>query len=135
MKVGCWYETEEVSPKRCSTRERAKQERDAVIYRAKNIRYYCDIAEASEFGKLMWGQGCREQADWARELIFVCDGATWIWKLVEQYYPQAVQIVDWYHAEERLERVAQETLFPIARCARLSSRRLNPVYGKGKWQK
>ena len=111
-----------------------KQERDAVIYRAKNIRYYCDIAEASEFGKLMWGQGCREQADWARELIFVCDGATWIWKLVEQYYPQAVQIVDWYHAEERLERVAQEAS-PIARCARLGSRRLNPVYGKGKWQK
>lgn len=107
LKVGCWYETEEVSPKRCTPREQTKQEREAVVYRAKNIRYYCDMAEASEFGKLLWGQGCREQADLARELIFVCDGATWIWKLVEQYYPQAVQIVDWYHAEERLERVAQ----------------------------
>jgi len=111
LKVGCWYETEAVSPKRCTGRERPKQEREAVIYRAKNIRYYCDIAEASEFGKLMWGQGCREQADVARELIFVCDGATWIWKLVEQYYPHAVQIVDWFHAEERLERVAQDA-FP-----------------------
>lgn len=111
LKVGCWYETEGVSPKRCTPRERTKQEREAVVYRAKNIRYYCDIAEASEFGKLMWGQGCREQADLARELIFVCDGATWIWKLVEQYYPHAVQIVDWYHAEERLERVAQDA-FP-----------------------
>ena len=108
LKVGCWYETEVVAPKRCSTRERTKQQCDAVVYRAKNIHYYCDITEASEFGKLMWGQGCREQADRARELIFVCDGATWIWKLVEQYYPQAVQIVDWYHAEEHLERVAQE---------------------------
>ena len=108
LKVGCWYETEEVAPKRCTPREQVKQEREARVYRAKNIRYYCDIAEASAFGQLMWGQGCREQAELAHELIFVCDGATWIWKLVEQYYPQAVQIVDWYHAEERLERVAQE---------------------------
>lgn len=108
LKVGCWYEAEAVAPKRCTPREKTKQQREAVVYRAKNIHYYCDITEASEFGKLMWGQGCHEQADRARELIFVCDGATWIWKLVEQYYPQATQIVDWYHAEEHLERVAQE---------------------------
>ena len=27
--------------------------------------------------------------------------------MIERYYPQARQIVDWYHAQERLERVAQ----------------------------
>jgi hypothetical protein len=50
------------------------------------------------------------QADRAEELVFVCDGAAWIWKLIEHYFPQAVQIVDWYHACQYLYPVA-EALF------------------------
>ena len=63
---------------------------------------------------MLWGQGCREPADLAPELIFVCDGPTWIWNLVEQYYPQAVQIVDGDHPQERLEPVAQAALAQAA---------------------
>jgi hypothetical protein len=33
------------------------------------------------------------------------DGAEWIWNLVEQYFPGAVQIVDLYHA--LVERLLQ----------------------------
>ena len=47
-------------------------------------------------------------ADCARILVFVCDGAVWIWNLIAYYYPNAVQIVDWYHAEDRLKRIAEE---------------------------
>ena len=48
-------------------------------------------------------------------MVFVCDGARWIWNLVDTYFPNALQIVDWYHAEERLERLADEAgLFLIA---------------------
>ena len=78
-----------------------------MVYRAKNIRYYCDIAEAQQFGGLLWATGVEAQADLAQELVFVCDGAAWIWNLIERYYPQAVQIVDWYHAADRLKCVAQ----------------------------
>ena len=35
-------------------------------------------------------------------MIFLGDGAEWIWNLVRDYYPEAVQIVDWFHAAERL---------------------------------
>ena len=41
-----------------------------------------------------------------RELVFVFDGAAWIWNLITTHYPKAVQIVDWYHAADRLHRVA-----------------------------
>lgn len=34
-------------------------------------------------------------------------GAAWIWNLIDHYYPQAMQIVDWYHAEGYLKRVAE----------------------------
>jgi hypothetical protein len=36
----------------------------------------------------------------------VCDGATWIWNQIATHYPKALQIVDWYHAADRLSRVA-----------------------------
>jgi len=113
MKVGCWYEAEPVPPVQRSTRQRDKFEREQAVFRAKNMRYYCDIQEADEFGQLMWGTGCTMKADLVPELVFVCDGAVWIWNLVKLHYPHAVQIVDWYHAADRLKRVAQAA-FPDA---------------------
>lgn len=108
MKVLCWYEVESVSPAQRSTRQRQKVTREQPALRAKNMRYFCDIIEADGFGKLLWASGCTLNADLSPELVFLGDGAVWIWNLVNQYYPDAVQIVDWYHAEEHLEIVAAE---------------------------
>jgi hypothetical protein len=107
LKVGCWYEAEPVPPSQRSTRQRAVTEREQLSQRATNIRYYCDITEAPTFGELMWATGCAAQADLTPELIFICDGAVWIWNLIMTHYPHAIQIVDWYHAADRLSRVAQ----------------------------
>lgn len=112
LKIGCWYEAEPVPAAYCSSRQRDKAARAQPVLRAKKMRYYCDIAEAEAFGKLMWGTGCAVQADLVPELVFVCDGALWIWLLIARYYPQALQIVDWYHAADRLKRVAQAA-FPL----------------------
>jgi len=106
MKVGCWFETETVPPAQRSKRQRHKVQRQQIPLRAKNMRYFCGISEAEDFGKLLWATGCTVQADLTPELIFLGDGAAWIWNLVAKYYPYAIQIVDWYHAEEYLEGVA-----------------------------
>lgn len=106
MKVLCWYEVENVSPTQRSTRQQQKALREDVVLRAKNMRYFCDITEADHFGKLLWATGCTVNADLSPELVFLGDGAAWIWNLVTHYYAHAVQIVDWYHAEEHLEGVA-----------------------------
>jgi len=108
MKIVCWYEGELVPGGQRSVRQKDKAQREGTVFRAKNKRYSCDIAEAEQFGKLLWASGCSVYADWVQELVFVCDGATWIWKLVSHYYPKAIQIVDWYHAEGRLKRIAEE---------------------------
>lgn len=92
LKVLNWYE---VSPVYGQEEKRAQE-----------ISYHCDIAKAQEFGKLLWATGVRRFADKAKELIFVCDGAAWIWNLVSHYYPKAIQIVDWYHATEYLSPIA-----------------------------
>ena len=105
MKVGAWFEVETVPKERIRAYRRAKVGSTEAL-RAKNIGYYCDIQTAKEFGSLVWATGCQRKADLAKELVFVADGAAWIWKLVDFYFPDAVQIVDWYHAEEYLEKVA-----------------------------
>ena len=107
MKVLCWYEVDPVPTTQRKARHRKKVEREQPALRAKNMRYFCDIQAAEEFGKLLWATGLRLNADLSPELIFLGDGALWIWNLVEQYYPQAVQILDWFHAEEHLELLAE----------------------------
>ena len=106
MKVGCWYQAEPVPPIQRSGRQRQKADRDGTVFRTKDHRYFCDICHVDEFGKLVWANGCQVKADLVSELVFVCDGAVWIWDLITHYYPNAKQIVDWFHAEEHLEKLA-----------------------------
>jgi len=75
--------------------------------KAQEISYHSEIAPAQVFGRLLWATGVRRLADKAKELIFVCDGAAWIWKLVSHYFPDAIQIVDWYHACAYLTPIAE----------------------------
>jgi len=108
LKAGCWYEGEMVPQRQRSVRQKGKAQREGVVLRAKNQQYFCDIERAEEFGKLLWATGCAVGADRARILVFICDGAVWIWNLIDHYFPNAIQIVDWYHAADRLKRIAEE---------------------------
>ena len=40
-------------------------------------------------------------------LVFICDGAKWIWKWIEEYYPNSTQILDLYHCKEHLYAFAK----------------------------
>ena len=108
LKAGCWYEAETVPNRQRSVRQKDKAQREGIVLRAKNQQYFCDIEQAEEFGKLLWATGCAVGADRAHILVFICDGAVWIWNLIVHYFPNAIQIVDWYHAVDRLKRIAAE---------------------------
>jgi hypothetical protein len=43
----------------------------------------------------------------AVRLCVVCDGAEWIWKHVQALFPNARQVLDYYHCAEYLHRVAK----------------------------
>lgn len=75
--------------------------------RAANITYYTDWQPAAEFSLLTWATGFQRLADQADEVVFVADGADWIWRIVAEHFPRAVQIVDWYHAFSYVRAVAQ----------------------------
>ena len=75
--------------------------------RAYDIHYYADTGSVDTFSPLMWARGFERGADQAQQLVFVADGAAWIWRLVQAHFPKAIQIVDWYHACAYLVKVAQ----------------------------
>jgi hypothetical protein len=101
LKCGCWYEVELKG-------HRAPHDvGDTGSLHAQQISYYCDVADAASFRELVWTTGYRRCADRASEIVFVSDGAAWIWKTVEHHFPQATQIVDWYHAAQYLSAIAK----------------------------
>ena len=73
--------------------------KDAI---AGDIRYTGGFHKAEYFGKKLYVLAARRGLRTAYEIVFIGDGAQWIWKLARYHFPEAVQIVDWYHAEERL---------------------------------
>ena len=97
LKVGAWFTTTAKPPQ--------KPDEDWKI-EADNTTYYCDVLEAKDFGHLLWATGCQRQAQLAEELVFLGDGAEWLGNLVKEHYPEAVQIVDWFHATEYIAPVA-----------------------------
>jgi hypothetical protein len=105
LKVGTWYEVTPVSRRQWPSRFRQRVgELEAL--KAHQISYFCDISEPDAFSDLLWATGCQRRADQAQEVVFVADGAKWIWKVVERNFPKAVQIVDWYHAVSYLSPIA-----------------------------
>jgi len=92
MKAGAWWTT--------------RTRRDGSLA-AQDIHYYVDLQPAEQFSDLVWATGFAHLADQAQELVFVADGADWIWRIVDRLYPQAIQIVDWYHACQYIAPVAQ----------------------------
>jgi hypothetical protein len=105
LKIGAWFEAKGQPPSTPDGQWRIQ---------AHHISYFTDIAPAETFGQLVWATGVQRDAQRAHELIFLGDGAKWIWDLVSQHFPQAVQIVDWFHACEYLMPVAKAA-FPDAR--------------------
>ena len=68
--------------------------------------------DPKEFGKLLWASGIQKDVDLYEEQVFIGDAAKWIWKMVDLYYPNATQILDWYHASQYIYRLA-EAVFDI----------------------
>jgi hypothetical protein len=106
LKNIAWYRVEPVRSYQ-KRRHHASSVGEQPGLQAQDITYYCDIQSAEQFNELFWATACQRKADLYEELVFVCDGAVWIWKLIERHFPDAVQIVDWYHASEYLPAVAE----------------------------
>jgi len=79
--------------------------------RAQHIAYTAVIGPPEQLGPGLWATAVRQGVPRARDSVVVADGAEWIWHLVRDYFPDSVQILDWYHACEHLAQAGQ-ALYP-----------------------
>jgi hypothetical protein len=70
-------------------------------------RYVGHLEEAEDFGERLWRLADASGIEKAKTVIVVGDGAPWIWNLADFHFPQAVQIVDFFHALEKLSELAR----------------------------
>ena len=105
FKALAWYNVEEISSY-TKRRHHSSVVGEQNNLQAENIIYHCDKLKPKEFGKLFWATGCHHQVDFYEERVFIGDGAKWIWDMIELYYPDATQILDWYHASQYLYKIA-----------------------------
>jgi len=106
FKVLAWYNVEEISSY-TKRRHHGSVVGEQSNLQAEKITYHCDKLKPKEFGELFWATGCQRQVDFYEERVFIGDGAKWIWDMVEYYYPDATQILDWYHASQYLYKIAE----------------------------
>ncbi len=79
--------------------------------RTESIRYVAGRQNAAAFGKKLYAlalqSGIYQKDINTQEIVFIGDGAAWIWNLCKEYFPNAVQIVDYPHAVSHLYDVAK----------------------------
>jgi hypothetical protein len=70
------------------------------------VSYVAGLWPAATFGVRLYAEAVMRGLEQATEVVLLGDGAAWIWKLAEEHFPDAIQILDFHHAQEHLWSVA-----------------------------
>ena len=64
--------------------------------------YVATFEPAEGFALLVQAEAMRRGVSDARCIVVLGDGAPWIWVIADDYFPEATQVVDLYHARQHL---------------------------------
>lgn len=103
VKVGAVFthRRPEPSPSVPHQKQPPRPERD---YQA--TTYVAQICSAGEFGLVLRAEAWRRGIGWAKVVVFLGDGAAWVWQLARLNFHGAICILDFYHATEHLMLLA-----------------------------
>jgi len=105
FKISCSFDVE------AETRLEKRHGDYAEFGHAENISYTATLKQASSFGWQVWTEAQRRGWQQAQEHLVIGDGASWIWNLRDEHFPESETLVDWYHASEHLG-IAKKALYP-----------------------
>jgi len=100
FKVGTVYDittTTEVDP---------ETQEEVSVAHGEHITYRAVLGNVEDFAPAFWALAVEQGVPQAAEVATTADGAEWIWNVTNDYFPQSVQIVDWYHATEHVAQAA-----------------------------
>ena len=75
--------------------------------------YLASFVSSDQFGGLVRRAALARGLDQAGQGIFLGDGAAWVWEIARTCFPQAVPILDYYHASEHVVALAK-AVYPDA---------------------
>jgi len=73
--------------------------------------YVTYFGEVGEFKKLLFDAAARAGYGKIKEVAVIGDGAHWIWNMCEELFPDAAQVLDYFHLSENIHGFARY-LFP-----------------------
>jgi hypothetical protein len=105
LKVGAVFDLETRQERNPQTKEL-----DEMVHGV-NVHYRAILGDSEEFTPALWALAVDHDVPTAKERAVVGDGALWIWNVAEDVCPDGRQIVDWYHATQKLSSVSH-VLYP-----------------------
>ena len=67
--------------------------------------YIATLNRCESFGLMLRKEAYRRGMGRADEIVFIADGAAWIWEIVRTCFCGAIEILDYYHAHEYLVEI------------------------------
>ena len=81
-------------------------------------------AKRSPFAQRVWREATRRRFCQVSRTAVLGDGAAWIWNIAEEQFPEAIQIVDRFHAKQHLSDLGKALYGPTnPRAAQWAERR------------
>ena len=76
-----------------------------------NVAHTAVLGPVQQFAPVLWALVVAHDVPTAADSSVTADGAEWIWNLVPDYFPDNIQIMDWFYATQHLAQAAH-ALYP-----------------------
>lgn len=111
LRHGEWAEMKLVSvgePEPAASPAPAAEGAPAVGVRTRQLSYFARLSDAETFGRQALGELHRRGLERAGAVAAVQDGAVWLQGFMDFHRPDALRILDWPHAAQRLTAIAEQ---------------------------
>jgi hypothetical protein len=71
-----------------------------------DLHYTATLGGVDAFSAALWRLAVQHGVPYAGQVAVTADGASWIWGITADLFPQSTQIVDWYHAAQHIDQAA-----------------------------
>jgi hypothetical protein len=105
-------------------------EKEEWVVHTRQLSYFSRLTDAEQFSRLSLGEMHRRGVEHSRQVCAVQDGADWLQGFVDYHRPDAIRILDFPHAAQRITDIGQ-ALFDETVASGWISERLHQLKHEG----
>jgi hypothetical protein len=94
----------------CVFTQQATDEQGRPLRDPDSTTYLCGLDTAEDFGARLRQEAIRRGMGKSNKIAFLGDGAPWVWELGRVNFPQAIEVLDYFHAREHLTDLVEAIL-------------------------